>query len=326
MIPVAFENAPSVKKPKRSASPTDWELYNKELKTKNLSTYGCTMINSLACNLQESNTKRPLWVSVDGSYTNKNVIRGLSEKITLIGRIRADAKLYYRPEINRSLGRRRVYGSQAPTPEQLRQDPDSPYEVIESFAAGKVHEFKIKSMDNLLWKTAGKNHLFKLIVIAPLGYRLTKGGKMLYREPAYIICTNTSLSTQEILQAYLWRWDIEVNFRDEKTLLGVGQAQVRNEKSVTLVPQMMVASYALLLTAGELIGKTNQPVWRPKWNKYDSQKRLTANDLLQLLRRCLWGKALDQTHFDDFVDVNCHDTNPLNYKIPLNSAVLAATW
>ena len=49
-------------------------------------------------------------------------------------------------------------------------------------------------------------------------------------EPAYLICTNPDLPLQALHQAYLWRWDIEVNFRDEKTILGVGQAQVRSER------------------------------------------------------------------------------------------------
>ena len=52
-----------------------------------------------------------------------------------------------------------------------------------------------------------------------------------------------------MLQAYLWRWGIETNFRDEKSLFGTGQAQVRNPASVRSVPQMMVAAYSLLLLA-----------------------------------------------------------------------------
>jgi hypothetical protein len=30
----------------------------------------------------------------------------------------------------------------------------------------------------------------------------------------------------------LWRWEVEVNFRDEKTLLGFGQSQVRSDPAV----------------------------------------------------------------------------------------------
>jgi hypothetical protein len=63
----------------------------------------------------------------------------------------------------------------------------------------------------------------QLLIIKPLGYRLTLGGRLLYRQPAYLLCTDPQMALQEFLQLFLWRWDIEVNFRNEKTLLGVGQ-------------------------------------------------------------------------------------------------------
>lgn len=47
---------------------------------------------------------------------------------------------------------------------------------------------------------------------------------MLYRQPAFLVCTDPQMTLEDLLQDYLWRWDIEVNFRDEKTIMGVGQA------------------------------------------------------------------------------------------------------
>ncbi|MDR2051685.1 MAG: hypothetical protein LBQ63_07950, partial [Deltaproteobacteria bacterium] len=38
-----------------------------------------------------------------------------------------------------------------------------------------------------------------------------------YRNPAYLLCTDPDLPVERLLQAYLWRWEIELNFRDEKT-------------------------------------------------------------------------------------------------------------
>ena len=80
-------------------------------------------------------------------------------------------------------------------------------------------------------------------------YRLRKHSKVLYRKPAYLVCTDATLEIEPLLQHYLWRWDIEVNFRDEKTLLGVGQAQVRHPTSAHAVPALAVAAYALLSLA-----------------------------------------------------------------------------
>lgn len=329
MIPIAFENAPAATKPKKNAPAQAWDLYKKEIKIKNLSTYGYGIVDNIRKEMVESGNRRPLWVSVDGSYTNKTILRNIDHNVTLIGRIRADAKLYYLPQCNDSVnkGRIRTYGGQAPTPEQLRQDANVPWINAVAHAAGKMHSFKIKTIENVKWRTAGKAHTLRLIVIAPLGYRLTKGGRILYRDPAYIICTDPTIPIQEVLQAYLWRWGIEVNFRDEKTLLGVGQAQIRNENSVSTVPQMMVAGYAALLLAGEkAFAHSTKNVWRPKWNKKDEMDKLTTNDYLRQLRCDLWGRGLDQAYCSDFLDVNNTNTKHEKSAITANSALIAASW
>jgi hypothetical protein len=100
-----------------------------------------------------------------------------------------------------------------------------------------------------------------------LGYRLSKGSYILYRDPAYLICTETGLDIKDILQAYLWRWEIEVNFREEKTLLGCGQAQVSNPNSAESLPAFVAAMYGLLHLASHRTNtKSNKFMLpRPKW-------------------------------------------------------------
>ena len=49
----------------------------------------------------------------------------------------------------------------------------------------------------------------QLLVIAPLGYRPRAGSKLLYRQPAYLLCTDPKLSLRQLLQYYLWRWDLK---------------------------------------------------------------------------------------------------------------------
>jgi drug/metabolite transporter (DMT)-like permease len=39
---------------------------------------------------------------------------------------------------------------------------------------------------------------------------MRKGGKLLYRQPAYIICTDPALPPRQVLQEYLWRGETEV--------------------------------------------------------------------------------------------------------------------
>ena len=48
---------------------------------------------------------------------------------------------------------------------------------------------------------------------------------MYYRLPAFLPTTDLKSPAKQLLQIYFDRWRIEVNHRDEKYTLGVGQAQ-----------------------------------------------------------------------------------------------------
>lgn len=90
---------------------------------------------------------------------------------------------------------------------------------------------------------------------------------------ACLLCADPQMDIRKVLQEYLWRWDIEVNFRDEKTLLGVGQARVRTIESTQRVPALSVAACAMLLLAGhKAYGKKNPirsraPNGKRGWNQ-----------------------------------------------------------
>lgn len=324
MIPVMFRDASTPDKPRRNASEEAWAEYREARKTRRLSVYGSTCIKEMRSHLDRD---RDLWVTVDGSYTNQTVLNNLPDRTVIIGRVRSDAKLFYPPQGSGMTGpgRRRVYGAAAPTPDEIRIDDSIPWQTFSAFTSGRVHEFKVKILKPLKWRGSGKLNTVQVMVIAPLRYRLSKGSSLLYRNPAYLICTDTRISAEEILQAYLWRWDIEINFRDEKTLLGIGQAQVRNPVSVKAVPQMMVASYSLLLLAGiKLWGIRGIPqsVSMPKWQNTTRKCRASTNDLIKQLRIDLWADSICSVNFDDFVKNQNSQRSPFNISIPAYSAVL----
>jgi hypothetical protein len=325
MIPVDFVHAPAPKKPRPGSDEETCALFRQAKREMALPKVGGDRLAVLRNAMDEEGQQdRPLWAVVDGGFTNRTFIKNLHPRTVAIGRIRADAKLYYLPEPTEGKpGRNRVYGRRAPTPEQLRQDQSVPWERVKAFAAGKTHQFKIKTINRLRWRPAGKKHDLRLIVIAPLGYRLTKSSRLLYRKPAYLICTDPDASLEQVLQAYIWRWDIEVNFRDEKTLLGVGQAQVRHEHSVENVPALAVAAYAMLLTSATIAygpsGKPNS-LPSPKWRR-KATLRASTQSLIQQLRHEVWAETI---RFSSFVSPPDHHAKPINLQSTLESALLCA--
>jgi hypothetical protein len=302
-IPIDFQHCPPVKKPNKNSSEQELKQYKEDKKQHNLNTKASERLKILRANIDTLGGKeRDLYLSVDGSYTNQSILKNLPKKTVLIGRIRKDAKLNHSPEIEKTKGRNLVYGLAAQTPEQVRTDENIKYEEVKGWAAGKVHTFNVKVIKNLKWRKAGKDHTLQMVVIRPLGYRLKKGGKMLYRQAAYLICTDNNLSIEKLLQAYLWRWEIEVNFRDEKTILGCGQAQVRNEIAVEKVPQFVVAISAFLSLADIIANKTEQQVVipRPKWEKDLEGNRNSINTLLNVFKLCLFQEKTGKS-FSDFL-------------------------
>ena len=127
------------------------------------------------------------------------------------------------------------------------------------------------------------------------------------------------LEIEKLLQAYLWRWEIEVNFRDEKTILGCGQAQVRNPESAKNIPAFTVAMYAfILLAAHRACKKRNESILpKAKWDPVNNQQRLSSTEIINLLRAQLWFKN-DKMSFSGFVKnehLNKSMKNPVNPAI-----------
>ncbi len=330
MIPVDFVHAPSPSKPSRTASPQAWRTYRQQVATARLS---LAAVRRLAELRQRMDTKaeaqqRPLVAVGDGGYTNGTVLTALPERTAFIGRVRADAKLYHVAppmEFGRR-GRRRIYGAPLPTPEQIRLDASIPWQTVRVWAAGRWHDFRIKTFAPLRWRATGKTHALRLVVVAPLAYRPRQGAHVLYRRPAYLICTDPKMPLDQLLQAYVWRWDIEVNFRDEKTLLGVGQAQVRTPASVQAVPALIVAAYAtLLVAAARAHGNRAALLPAPKWRRAAPPPRDSTADLLHEYRAQLWGRALGLPTFSHLAQPGTPSAKSENIRPHLASAVLYAS-
>jgi hypothetical protein len=320
MVPVDFQHAPTPSRPKPAASAREQAAYAWEKKRCNINTVAAQRLAHLSAQVA-----RPLITVCDGRFANGTFLKAATSLAsTVITRIRKDSVLYLPPQGQPSTGRPRLYGALAPTPEQLRMDEASPWLRVRGFACNRVHHFKIKCLPQVRTTLTGAQPC-QLLVIAPLGYRLRAGSPLLYRKPAFLLCTDASLPVRELLQYYLWRWDIEVNFRDEKTLLGVGQAQVRHPESCQRVPALAVASYALLLLAAHQAYPPSRhdgselfppPRWRSR-----KPPRLCTSSLLDRLRFELFAHALRPGSFTGFWSAPPPNHNPLKPPLCLASSL-----
>lgn len=332
MVPIAFQQAPTPVKPSRKASDEERKQYRQAARQARLPLLAARRVTALrqAVDADPNGAQRPLWLAVDGGYTNGALLKKLPPRTTLVGRIRQDAKLFFPPEPPAEAphpGRPRHYGAPAPTPEQVRQDEAIPWTALEVSLSGAPHTLRVKRLGPILWRAAGLQHTLQLVVIAPVGYRLRKHSKLLYRQPAFLVCTDPHLEVRAVVHGYVQRWGIEVNFREEKTLLGVGQAQVRNADSVEAVPALQVASYAMLLPASLCAHNgAVQPdlLPLPKWATESTPPRFSTQRAINQLRAEVWARALGVSNFSGFRTLSTPDAKPEKFIPDLRSAVLYA--
>jgi hypothetical protein len=295
-LPVSFTQAPTPKIPKR-ASPEEQAALKEARKKHRLSLVALEQLQFCRRYLDSQPGGRQRWLMdvVDGGYSNRTFLAGLPERTQAVARVRKDAKFRtYLPPDQRQGARK--YGPNLPTPLEYLQDPDLPWQSMNVFVAGKRRTLHYKEVPRLCWPRVTQDRQLRLIVIKAPGYRLRQGSKLLYREPAFLITTDLTTPATELIAAYLARWEVEVNFRDEKTLLGVGQAQVRHAQSVARAPAFLVAAYSMLLWSNiRIFGdrRTQQFDRLPAWRN-TKPARPSTRDLIRLLQQQAQQANLDQ--------------------------------
>jgi len=282
-LPVRFQDAPVLKKPGIRGSEQQWEAYRQQVKQTNLSAQARTTAEEIRKHLDQlGQANRSLLLPVDGSFCNRRFFREPLDRTYILARARKDARLC----LPAPAGSRRRYDATLFTPEGVRQDEKILWKTTKLFYGGKRRKVRYKEIAGVLWQSGAKTRSLRLFVIAPTPYRKRKSAKLYYRQPAFLLCTDLTSSARQLLQIYLDRWQIEVNHREEKDTLGIGQAQLWNPTSVPRQPVLAVAAYSALMLAsltvfGAARGKAYAEL--PRWRR--NARRPSCLDLVTLLRK-----------------------------------------
>lgn len=282
-LPIVFQEVSRVKRPGKKASAEMKQQYRQALKKQNLSTSFVAVGKQLRQELdQVGGQNKILVLAGDGSFCNRTCFAGIPERSILLVRARKDAKLCFRA----TDGSRRFYAGEKFTPEQVRQQKDRAWKTTKIFYGGKRRKIRYKEVTDVYWQRGARQRPLRLIVIAPTPYRKSQSRKLYYRDPAYLLSSELRRSAKQLLQIYFDRWQIEVNHREEKDTLGVGQAQLSNATSIPKQPVLAVAAYSALLLASLLAfgaERGTQYAELPKWRRH--ARRPSCLDLITLLRK-----------------------------------------
>jgi hypothetical protein len=286
--PIAFEEVPVVKKPGKKASEEQIEEYLQAKKEQNLSVAALELMRDIKTIIDKYNHEGKKIIFVfDGSYCNKTIMKTKIAGVDFLGRCRRDAVLCFpAPE-----GGRRKYSEEKFSPEDVLNNKKIVFKSVNVYIGGKYRNIKYKEVKNVLWQNGSGQRGIRLIVIKGAPYRMSKNGNQNNRRPAFLLCTDNEIDVAKLIQAYIERWGIEENHRDEKSIFGVGDAQLWSKNSVPRHPALMVATYSALLMFSYLQygpTRTKDYLELPKWRK--KAYRPSLLDILALLRLSLQDK------------------------------------
>jgi hypothetical protein len=281
-LPVRFLEAPAIKKPGKRASAAEIQAYQQAVKEHNLSRRALILLQEFRQSADAADLRARTILAVgDGSFCNRTLFRQPLPRIEILARARRDCRLCHAA----APGGRRFYSTELFTPDQIRQN-QAPWQQARIFHGGQWRDIRYKEASSVYWRSGGAQRPLRLLVVAPVPYHSGKGQRKYYGQPAFLLTTDLHSSAPVLLQAYFDRWQIEVNHREIKDTLGIGQAQLRNPRSVPRQPAMLVAAYsALLLASIQVFGDTRQEAFPalPKWRR--NARRPSCLDLVTLLRQ-----------------------------------------
>jgi hypothetical protein len=282
-LPVRFVECPVVRKPGKQASQEEQAEYKKAQQAHNLSQCFVTTGQEARARLDAQGYRaRWLLLTGDGSFCNRTVFRAQWERTHVLCRARKDLSLCFR---HQGPGRR-FYGEEKFSPQEVYKNGHRPWREARIFYGGRRRVVRYKEVKRVLWQGGAKRRELRLLVVAPTPYRRTKHGYTNYRQKAFLLTDDLETNAQVLLQAYFDHFQIEFNHRDEKSILGVGQAQVWAKQSAPREPEFVVAAYsALLLASLQAYGPKRTAAYAPlpKWRRAPA-RRPSCQDLVNLLR------------------------------------------
>ena len=225
--------------------------------------------------------ERKFRLLIDGGFVSNELIPFLPKNVIVIGRIRCDAALYeqVKERSPRKRGRPRKKGARLPSLREISKQNKREWKQIKIIIDGKEVIREITKIVAIWYKIIKDNPVAIVIIRDPKGKARAE----------YLFTTNVSLTAEDIVFSYQYRWPIEEAIREGKQYLGFedSQAYVKNSVlrqaplALILLSIIKVVYIQYLKTSNKDIIIETDP-WNP------NKARASFLDILAEFRRELW--------------------------------------
>lgn len=284
-LPICFILAAVVRKPKGRRKPLTAAEEASLEEAKRQNTLSCYLVDRISSLRQWMNNnglaKKLLLMVVDNGYCTATVFGIKLPGVHILARARSNYRLYLRDQRTG-----KAQDDAGFTPADVRQNKDIPWQKTPVHFAGGQTTISFKEVTAICWTGGAAHRPLRLIVIRGTPYRRRKNAQISYRQPGYLLTTDLKAEVTFLIQSYFDRWQIEVNHREEKTVIGVNDAMVTTKNSVERAPGFAVAVYSLLKLATLMVMgplRTDDYQDLPAW--YAGARRPSCEDMLQKIRK-----------------------------------------
>jgi DDE superfamily endonuclease len=227
--------------------------------------------------------ERSLVAVADSTYAALALLAAcarLPNPVVVITRLRLDAALYD-PVPDRppgTVGRPRQKGARQPTLAERLQDPQTTWQALTVRWYGGAERAIEVATATAVWYHRGRPPvaLRWVLVRDPAGEF----------EPQALLCTDPTVSAQQIVEWFVLRWQLEVTFHEARAHLGVETQRQWSDRAIERTTPALLGLVSLVtLLAHELLAGHALPVRQAAWY---TKPLPTFVDTLALVRRELW--------------------------------------
>ena len=189
----------------------------------------------------------------DGAYAAAGLLRTLDERVSYVGRLRADAEVYdpivpKQPKSKR--GQKPKKGPRLPGPKEAARRADAQrhgrgqwqWQHVNVMAYGVQRTLLVLAYA-VVWPEVFGLRVIRIVVVRD------PSGKM---KDAYLFTTDLTATSAWVIATYAKRWSLEVAFKNSKQVMGIEEPQHWCQQSIEkLAPWVWQMQSSALLVVSE---------------------------------------------------------------------------
>jgi len=216
----------------------------------------------------------------DSSYAAIELLAAVCRHVTVITRLRLDARLFDPPPPRPpgTKGRPRVSGARQPTLLQRLADPETEWQRVTVAGWYGQTERRLDVVSGTaLWYHPGKQVPVRWLLVRDPAHEF---------EPQAFACTDQAADPLDVLRGFVRRWSVEVTFAEVRRHLRVETQRQWSDLAVARTTPCLLALFSLVTLWASTLATRGLVL--PRRAAWYAKPAVTFSNALAAVRRQLW--------------------------------------